>query len=240
MSIDFTANQYAQPPVGQHDNPAVYTSYQPQVQTSNGYMPQNMNQHQLYELQTPQNHHDQMNQHPHQMMYNQPPHQHHPQQLQPPNNQQQPLPPPQQQLIIKQESSSPAPPATTKKGKSKPRGSRNSQNAEGGGGGKKKSNKPLTAYARFFQEIQHQVREQHPEAQFGDISKHIAARWEQLTQDEKDTYKKRAHEERNQCFLQAALEKASSVAVKPEDAQGPPPPQIKQEDLINNSQGQRF
>ena len=66
-----------------------------------------------------------------------------------------------------------------------PRGFCNSQNAEGGG--KKKSTKPLTAYARFFQEIQHQVREQHPDAQFGDISKLIAAKWEQLTQDEKDT-----------------------------------------------------
>lgn len=124
---------------------------------------------------------------------------------------------------------------TTKKGRgSKPRGTRGSQNNLGKGGGKKKSSKPLTAYARFFQEIQHQVREQNPEAQFGDISKLIAARWEQLSQEEKDSYKKRAHEERNQCFLQAALEKANSVATAPEEENGNK--QVIKEQLQNQLQ----
>jgi toll-like receptor 13 len=106
--------------------------------------------------------------------------------------------------------------------------------AKGGAGGNKKKKKkdpnepqkPVSAYALFFRDTQAAIKNQNPNATFGEVSKIVASMWDGLDEETKGGYKKRTEVAKKEYLKQLAAYRASLVsqgALDPAELEKSPP-----------------
>ncbi|KAJ6222485.1 hypothetical protein RDWZM_001030 [Blomia tropicalis] len=109
--------------------------------------------------------------------------------------------------------------------------------AKGGGKDSGKPTKPVSAYALFFRDTQPSIKADNPQASFGEISKIVASKWEQLGKGDKDVYKERADVEKRNYLQNVASVKAKEVAEKEQQiAQQNKQTVASQQQLISQNQ----
>ncbi len=72
--------------------------------------------------------------------------------------------------------------------------------------------KPVSAYALFFRDMQAGIKARNPNASFGDVSKHVAAMWDNLDPDTKTAYKRRTEQAKKEYLRQLAAYRANLVS----------------------------
>ena len=70
--------------------------------------------------------------------------------------------------------------------------------------------KPVSAYALFFRDMQAGIKARNPNASFGEVSKHVASMWDNLDPDHKAAYKKRTENAKKEYLKQLAAYRAAS------------------------------
>lgn len=84
--------------------------------------------------------------------------------------------------------------------------------------------KPVSAYALFFRDMQAGIKARNPNASFGEVSKHVAAMWDNLNPDHKAAYKKRTENAKKEYLKQLAAYRANLVSKNhhhPDNPYGP-------------------
>lgn len=77
--------------------------------------------------------------------------------------------------------------------------------------------KPVSAYALFFRDMQAGIKARNPNASFGEVSKHVASMWDNLNPDHKAAYKKRTENAKKEYLKQLAAYRANLVSKNPND-----------------------
>ena len=72
--------------------------------------------------------------------------------------------------------------------------------------------KPVSAYALFFRDMQAGIKQRNPNASFGEVSKHVASMWDNLDPDHKAAYKKRTENAKKEYLKQLAAYRANLVS----------------------------
>ena len=72
--------------------------------------------------------------------------------------------------------------------------------------------KPVSAYALFFRDTQAAIKARNPAATFGEVSKHVAAMWDNLDPDAKAAYKKRTETAKKEYLKRLAAYRASLIS----------------------------
>ena len=72
--------------------------------------------------------------------------------------------------------------------------------------------KPVSAYALFFRDMQAGIKARNPNASFGEVSKHVASMWDNLDPDHKAAYKKRTENAKKEYLKQLAAYRANLVS----------------------------
>ena len=72
--------------------------------------------------------------------------------------------------------------------------------------------KPVSAYALFFRDMQAGIKARNPNASFGEVSKHVASMWDNLNPDHKNAYKKRTENAKKEYLKQLAAYRANLVS----------------------------
>ena len=72
--------------------------------------------------------------------------------------------------------------------------------------------KPVSAYALFFRDMQAGIKARNPNASFGEVSKHVASMWDNLDPDHKAAYKKRTENAKKEYLKQLAAYRANMVS----------------------------
>ncbi len=72
--------------------------------------------------------------------------------------------------------------------------------------------KPVSAYALFFRDMQAGIKARNPNASFGEVSKHVASMWDNLNPDHKAAYKKRTENAKKEYLKQLAAYRANLVS----------------------------
>ena len=73
--------------------------------------------------------------------------------------------------------------------------------------------KPVSAYALFFRDTQAQIKSRNPAATFGEVSKMVAALWDQLDPDSKTAYILRTESANKEYLKRLAAYRASLVGL---------------------------
>ena len=81
--------------------------------------------------------------------------------------------------------------------------------------------KPVSAYALFFRDMQAGIKARNPNASFGEVSKHVAAMWDNLNPDHKAAYKKRTENAKKEYLKQLAAYRANLVSKNHNDPYNP-------------------
>ncbi len=72
--------------------------------------------------------------------------------------------------------------------------------------------KPVSAYALFFRDMQAGIKARNPNASFGEVSKHVASMWDNLNPDHKNAYKKKTENAKKEYLKQLAAYRANLVS----------------------------
>ncbi|XP_054720861.1 TOX high mobility group box family member 4-A-like [Uloborus diversus] len=72
--------------------------------------------------------------------------------------------------------------------------------------------KPVSAYALFFRDTQAAIKGQNPNASFGEVSKIVAAMWDSLDADAKQSYKAKTENAKKEYLKQLAAYRATLVS----------------------------
>jgi hypothetical protein len=72
--------------------------------------------------------------------------------------------------------------------------------------------KPVSAYALFFRDTQASIKMRNPSANFGEVSKIVAATWDSLDPESKGTYKKRTEMAKKEYLRALAAYRANMVS----------------------------
>lgn len=72
--------------------------------------------------------------------------------------------------------------------------------------------KPVSAYALFFRDMQAGIKVRNPNASFGEVSKHVASMWDNLDPDHKAAYKKRTENAKKEYLKSLAAYRANMVS----------------------------
>ena len=72
--------------------------------------------------------------------------------------------------------------------------------------------KATSAYALFFKQVQEEIKRTNPKMNFGEISKTVANRWSQLSDEHKQGYRSITDKERKFKLEELAKEKAMKVS----------------------------
>jgi hypothetical protein len=72
--------------------------------------------------------------------------------------------------------------------------------------------KPVSAYALFFRDMQAGIKVRNPNSSFGEVSKHVASMWESLDPDHKSIYKRRTETAKKEYLKRLAAYRASLVS----------------------------
>ena len=72
--------------------------------------------------------------------------------------------------------------------------------------------KPVSAYALFFRDTQASIKLRNPAANFGEVSKIVAATWDSLDPDSKGVYKKRTEMAKKEYLRALAAYRANMVS----------------------------
>ncbi|XP_035224488.1 TOX high mobility group box family member 4-like isoform X2 [Stegodyphus dumicola] len=72
--------------------------------------------------------------------------------------------------------------------------------------------KPVSAYALFFRDTQAAIKGQQPNASFGEVSKIVAAMWDALDVDQKNSYKKKTETAKKEYLKALAAYRATLVS----------------------------
>lgn len=76
--------------------------------------------------------------------------------------------------------------------------------------------KPVSAYALFFRDTQTAIKEQNPDASFGEVSKIVASMWDALDPEHKNVYKKKSELAKKE-YLKSLAAYRASVSNKSEE-----------------------
>ena len=72
--------------------------------------------------------------------------------------------------------------------------------------------KPVSAYALFFRDMQAGIKSRNPNSSFGEVSKHVASMWDALDPDHKAIYKRRTETAKKEYLKRLAAYRASLVS----------------------------
>ena len=72
--------------------------------------------------------------------------------------------------------------------------------------------KPVSAYALFFRDMQAGIKIRNPNSSFGEVSKHVASMWDGLEPDHKAIYKRRTETAKKEYLKRLAAYRASLVS----------------------------
>ena len=72
--------------------------------------------------------------------------------------------------------------------------------------------KPVSAYALFFRDMQAGIKVRNPNSSFGEVSKHVASMWDGLDPDHKSIYKRRTETAKKEYLKRLAAYRASLVS----------------------------
>lgn len=86
--------------------------------------------------------------------------------------------------------------------------------------------KPVSAYALFFRDMQAGIKARNPNSSFGEVSKHVASMWDGLDPDHKAIYKRRTETAKKEYLKRLAAYRASLVSKGAADPASPQDPEF--------------